>query len=113
MSKITDNMSKVAAKINFEKKYEGINLAPLEKGANDPCWADYVQVGTKMLDGREVPNCVPLEAEADKVLEMKGINLQEGKKYPWDECVAEQTDRYGSKDIAEKVCGMIRSKYGS
>lgn len=36
--------------------------APLEKDENDPCWEDYVQVGTKIVDGREVPNCVPLEA---------------------------------------------------
>jgi hypothetical protein len=108
MSKITDNMSKVAAKINFEKKYEGINLAPLEKGENDPCWKDYVQVGTKMLDGKEVPNCVPL-SKIEMELEEGGVNLAD---YPWDQCVLEQTDRYGSKDIAEKVCGAIRSKYG-
>lgn len=35
---------------------------PLEKGENDPCWEGYVQVGTKELDGKEVPNCVPMEA---------------------------------------------------
>ena len=35
---------------------------PLEKGEDDPCWEDYVQVGTKIVDGREVPNCVPMEA---------------------------------------------------
>lgn len=51
----------VASKINQLNKYKGINLAPLEKGEDDPCWENYVQVGTKMLDGREVPNCVPLE----------------------------------------------------
>ena len=30
----------------------------------DPCWDDYVMVGTKTVNGREVPNCVP-EDEAD------------------------------------------------
>lgn len=25
-----------------------------------PCWKGYRQVGTKMKDGREVPNCVPV-----------------------------------------------------
>jgi hypothetical protein len=39
---------------------------PLEKDENDPCWEDYVQVGTKIVDGREVPNCVPLEAKKVK-----------------------------------------------
>ncbi len=38
------------------------NFEPLEKGEDDPCWKDYVQVGTKIVDGKEVPNCVPLDA---------------------------------------------------
>ena len=25
----------------------------------DPCWSGYKQVGTKIKDGKEVPNCVP------------------------------------------------------
>ena len=25
-----------------------------------PCWDGYEQIGTKMKDGKEVPNCVPL-----------------------------------------------------
>ena len=56
--KFSDPQRRVAAKLNFDKKYEGINLAPLEKGEDDPCWESYVQVGTKTVDGREVPNCV-------------------------------------------------------
>jgi hypothetical protein len=58
------NMStqrKVTSKLR-EESYRGINLlADLEKGPDDPCWESYVQVGTKIVDGREVPNCVPLE----------------------------------------------------
>lgn len=27
----------------------------------NPCWDGYIAVGTKMVDGREVPNCVPEE----------------------------------------------------
>lgn len=26
-----------------------------------PCWDGYEQIGTKIMDGKEVPNCVPLE----------------------------------------------------
>lgn len=109
MKKIKSTDKKAMARIKYDTEFRGINLAPLEKGPNDPCWEDYVQVGTKVVDGREVPNCVPL-AKVEMELEEAGINLQE---YPWEECVLEQTDRYGSKEIAEKVCGMIRSKYGS
>jgi len=54
-------------KIKLELKGLKINsFAPLEKGENDPCWDDYVQVGTKIVDGREVPNCVPMDASKIK-----------------------------------------------
>lgn len=88
-------------------KLAGVHLLA---GLEDACWEGYIAIGTKEKDGREVPNCVPADEEMKKIEEMKGISLAD---YPWDECVLEQTDRYGSKDIAEKVCGMIRSKYGS
>lgn len=32
----------------------------------EPCWDDYEQIGTKIKDGKEVPNCVPL-SDADKM----------------------------------------------
>lgn len=31
-------------------------------------------------------------------------------KYPWNECIADQTERYGSAETARKVCGSIRAK---
>ena len=55
------SQSRVTSKLRQEN-YRGINLlADLEKGPNDPCWESHVQVGTKILDGREVPNCVPIK----------------------------------------------------
>ena len=60
MKKIKSTDKKVMARIKYDTDFRGINLAPLEKGPNDPCWENYVQVGTKVVDGREVPNCVPL-----------------------------------------------------
>jgi hypothetical protein len=33
-----------------------------------PCWDGYEQIGTKIKDGKEVPNCVPM-SEADKLRE--------------------------------------------
>jgi hypothetical protein len=92
-------------------KLSGIHLLA---GLEDSCWEGYIAIGTKDKDGKTVPNCVPVEEEAAKVQMEKKYNFAEGDgSYPWDECVIEQTDRYGSKDIAEKVCGMIKSKYGS
>jgi hypothetical protein len=58
MSKITDTTSKVMASINFNTKYRGINLLA---EAGDPCWDGYEQYGTKDMDGREVPNCIPIK----------------------------------------------------
>jgi len=29
-----------------------------KKDDDDPCWEGYEQFGTKMKDGKEVPNCV-------------------------------------------------------
>lgn len=59
MSKIKDTMAKVYARVAYATKFRGINLAPAgEEGA---CWDGYEQIGTKILDGREVPNCVPIK----------------------------------------------------
>jgi hypothetical protein len=33
----------------------------LEEGLEGACWEGYEAIGTKMLDGREVPNCVPIK----------------------------------------------------
>ena len=47
----------VASKINQLNKYKGINL----KEEGDPCWEGYEQYGTKIVDGTEVPNCIPIQ----------------------------------------------------
>ena len=30
-------------------------------GLEDACWTGYEAIGTKILNGREVPNCVPIK----------------------------------------------------
>lgn len=47
----------VSSKLNQLNKYKGINL----KEEGDPCWENYEQYGTKIVDGREVPNCIPIQ----------------------------------------------------
>ena len=45
-----------------EMHYRGINLMAEEgDGLEGVCWDGYEAIGTKMLDGREVPNCVPIK----------------------------------------------------
>ena len=57
MSKITDTMSKVMSRVAYDTKYKGITL----KDANDPCTEGYEQYGMKDMDGRQVPNCIPIQ----------------------------------------------------
>ena len=45
-----------------------------DKKADDPCWKGYKQVGMKMKDGKEVPNCVPMNEEE---LKEAGIDKSE------------------------------------
>jgi hypothetical protein len=45
------------AAVAFNTKFRGINL---QEGLEGACWEGYEAIGTKMLDGREVPNCVPI-----------------------------------------------------
>ena len=42
-----------------EMGYRGINLLAGE--GDDPCWSGYEQIGTKEMDGKIVPNCVPIK----------------------------------------------------
>ena len=112
MSKIKDTTAKVMARVAYDTKFRGINLQAA--GLEDACWDGYIAIGTKDMDGREVPNCVPIKEEASKIQMEKGINLAEGDtSYPWDECIADQTARYGDEETAKKVCGYIKSEYGS
>lgn len=47
--------------------------------------------------------------------EHRGIRLAEegGGSYPWDECIADQIERYGDEETAARICGYIKSEYGS
>jgi hypothetical protein len=57
MSKIKETPAKVMASVVYNTKFRGINL----KDADDPCTAGYEQYGMKDMDGREVPNCIPIQ----------------------------------------------------
>ena len=41
-------------------------MAYIQEKSPFPCWKDYVQRGTKMKGGREVPNCVPKKSPVTK-----------------------------------------------
>jgi hypothetical protein len=43
-----------------QEAWKGINLLA---GLEDSCWEGYEAIGTKELDGKTVPNCVPIKEE--------------------------------------------------
>jgi hypothetical protein len=53
---------KIASKFR-EIHYKGVDLTKLaeDEGMEGACWDGYEAIGTKILDGREVPNCVPIK----------------------------------------------------
>jgi hypothetical protein len=58
MSKVKDTTSKVMARVAYDTKFRGINQ--IAEGLEYACWEGYEAIGTKDMDGREVPNCVPI-----------------------------------------------------
>ena len=44
-----------------EENFKGVNLVAGKVDMKEPCWDGYEQYGTKIVDGREVPNCIPIE----------------------------------------------------
>lgn len=44
-----------------EENFKGINLVLGKVDLKEPCWKNYEQYGTKIVDGREVPNCIPIK----------------------------------------------------
>jgi hypothetical protein len=60
MSKIKDTSAKVMASVSYNSDFRGINLFA-EGGLESACWEGWQAIGTKDLDGREVPNCVPIK----------------------------------------------------
>lgn len=59
MSKLSSTAARVNARVKFDSDFRGIKLA--DDGLEGACWDGYEAIGTKMVDGREVPNCVPIK----------------------------------------------------
>lgn len=89
MSKLRTSQEKFTAKLKYAQDFKGINLQP--NGLEDACWPGYTAVGTKMLDGREVPNCVP---DPNEELE---VQPQISSTYPG------QGPTTGSVQLAEEI----------
>jgi hypothetical protein len=52
------------------------------------------------------------QTDKEKIATTPPVDISEDNfaNYPWDQCIADQTKAYGSKDIAERVCGKIKAE---
>ncbi len=55
MSKLK-GQDKIIETLKYNRDFRGVNLTNFGENS-DACWEGYIQVGTKILDGREVPDC--------------------------------------------------------
>jgi hypothetical protein len=83
---------------------------PKEMAEDGPCWNGYEQIGTKMLDGKEVPNCVPIKAK--KVKEGFPIPSPEGEDEQTfiSRCISKLIDEYGQEQAAAICYGQWEKK---
>jgi len=75
-----------------------IKLPKEEMIEPNPCWEGYEAIGTKIVDGREVPNCVPIK-ENQKKEEFVIPSPESGEeqdKYI-SRCVSSIIDEYGQE----------------
>ena len=69
----------------------------------NPCWEGYEAIGTKIVDGKEVPNCVPIKENMAVVKEGFPVPSPAGGE---DEqkfisrCISELYDEYGQEQSA-------------
>jgi hypothetical protein len=109
---------------NFEIKYpvaKGDKPVPVQEAENikkkdmiepNPCWEGYEAIGTKIVDGREVPNCVPIKENQSKV-KKEGFPIpspsgdEDEQKYI-SRCISSIIDEYGQ----EQAAAICYSKWG-
>jgi hypothetical protein len=77
-----------------------------------PCWKGYKQIGMKEKDGREVPNCVPINENEETTITCENCKweweLEDGGKDPYvcHKCGYDNTDEYdidNEQDLKEFI----------
>jgi hypothetical protein len=74
----------------------------------NPCWEGYEPIGTKELDGKTVPNCVPIKEEQSKI-KKEGFPIpspssdEDEQKYI-SRCISEIGGEYDAEGQAYAVC---------
>jgi len=87
MSKLRTSQERFTAKLKYSQTFRGINL----QDGDSPCWDNYIQVGTKIVDGREVPDC------RGPVEDMESVQPTISSTYPGEGPYT------GSVELAEEI----------
>jgi predicted RNA-binding Zn-ribbon protein involved in translation (DUF1610 family) len=92
----------------------------LKNTKDNPCWRGYHPVGTKIKNGQEVPNCVPVNENKDQTIECEKCGWRwklsdSGKDtYVCHECGFDSTDKYDIKSKGletEDYCPHCLAEY--
>jgi len=78
-------------------------IKPKEFANDSPCWEGYEQIGTKMLDGKEVPNCVPVKASKEKFVIPTPESGEKESDYI-SRCMGAIGSEYDTQEQALAVC---------
>ena len=95
-------------KIRVELTKQNMEMDP------NPCWEGYEPYGTKIVDGREVPNCVPTKEGMAKIVK-EGFPIpppesgEEQDKYI-GRCISSIIDEYGQEQAAAICYATWRDK---
>lgn len=67
------------------------------------------QVVLKDTEGNEVK--IRIQTEDGKIIQRENVEemSSEFAEYPWNECMKDMESRYGSEEIAKRVCGAIKA----
>jgi hypothetical protein len=80
----------------------------------NPCWEGYEPYGTKIVDGREVPNCVPTKEQMKKIVK-EGFPIpspsgEEDEQTYVSRCISSIIDEYGQEQAAAICYATWRDK---
>ena len=107
MSKITDTSAKVMAKVAYDTDFRGINL--FAEADEDPCQSGYEQYGMKELNGRQVPNCIPVsENMQEQGMEIDVLGYKT-KNFTLCPGAVATFNHLMEMPLGEDTVGMIRS----
>lgn len=117
IKRTNEELSPAQKKIDKNKngKIDGSDLQKLRKeevekatgDLKDACWKGYTAVGTKMKNGKKVPNCVPVkEAELSDAEATEKERIVKGMKKSFKDFVK----KYGSEKKAKEVMYATATK---